>query len=344
MRRTGKVAPYRDENGKVLPRSVAEVTRVQIGGMEQGMVIKGRSLDNPVLLSLHGGPGASEYLTIKAFPLNLEDYFTVCWWDQRGCGLSWEPNIQPGTITLEQMISDTIEVTNYLRRRFGKEKIYVMGHSWGSFLGVHVVDRNPELFEAYIGIGQTTNGMESEKQAYACMLDTARRSGDRKTEKKLLAYQVTDLDSLTPEYLTLRSNITRKQGTGIFHVPRSYISLLLPYILAKEYTLRDKYGCTKGVECLNQPVNEPNFSVNLSEAIPKLQVPVYIFHGIHDVQVSYQLAREYFDILDAPVKRFYAFEHSAHCPHWEEPEKFMEIIRRDIAAAGEGASRSGASF
>jgi len=329
MRRTGKIAPYLDESGHILPGSVAEIARLPIGGLEQGMILKGRNAQNPVLLFLHGGPGNPEYILAKGCSLHLEDYFTVCWWDQRGCGMSYT-GIKPGTITLEQMVNDTVEVANYLRGRFGKEKIYVMGHSWGSFLGVQAVSQYPQLFEAYIGVGQVTNQLESEKLAYDYMLDFARRAGDAKTVRKLSAYHLTDADSITMKYLMLRASLAGKLGIGVFHEPRSNLSLMSPYFLAREYTLRDKYGLVLGLGSVNQPMSRAQLLISLAQAVPRLAVPVCIIHGVYDMQVSYQLSREYFDALEAPVKRFYAFEHSAHSPLFEEPERFMQIIRQDV--------------
>jgi hypothetical protein len=121
----GKPKPFVDENGGPLRGSISEKVFVNINGVKQGMFIKSKNAMNPVLLYLHGG--MPDYFLTKHYPTGLEDYFTVVWWEQRGSGLSYSPNIPRETMTLEQMISDTLEVTNYVRRRFGKEKIYLMG-------------------------------------------------------------------------------------------------------------------------------------------------------------------------------------------------------------------------
>jgi pimeloyl-ACP methyl ester carboxylesterase len=123
----GKPEPLLDENGSPLPGSISEKVFVNINGVEQGMFIKSKDATNPVLLYLHGG--MPEYFLTQRYPTGLEDYFTVVWWEQRGSGLSYSTDIPPETLTLDQIISDTLEVTNYLRHRFGKEKIYLMGHS-----------------------------------------------------------------------------------------------------------------------------------------------------------------------------------------------------------------------
>ena len=336
----GKIAPFLDESGNVLTDSVSEIVNVEINGMKQGMIIKGRSDKNPVLLFLHGGPGNPEYVFTKDYPLNLEDYFTVCWWDQRGGGMSYSSSIKPGTITLEQMISDTVQVTNYIRERFNKEKIYLMGHSWGSFLGIHTIQQYPELFEAYIGIGQVTDQLESERLGYEHMLSIAQSENDKKTIKKLTGYKLIGAKSVTQDYLMLRSNIMSKQGNGMLHAPPSKLSLLMSVFQTREYTLSDKYGYAMGsLLSLNQPMNDSQFATNIFESITKLSVPIYIIHGVYDRQVSYQLSKEYFEVVDAPLKFFYTFENSAHSPLLEEPERFMQIIKNDVLAIRYTASR-----
>jgi len=150
----GRPRPFLDENGKALAGSISEKTHVRISGVQQGMFIVGRDIGNPVLLLLHGGTAMPEYFLTQRYPTGLEQYFTVCWWDRRGAGLSYSANIPPETMTLEQSISDTIEVTNYLRNRFHKDKIFLMAHSGGSLIGIQAAARAPELYSAYIGVAQ----------------------------------------------------------------------------------------------------------------------------------------------------------------------------------------------
>lgn len=327
----GKIDPYLDESGEVLAGSVSEIARKEIGGVEQGMIIKGRDQQNPVLLFLHGGPGNPEYVLAKEASVGLEDSFTVCWWEQRGSGMSYSSSIPAETVTLDQMVSDTVEVANYLRERFGRDKIYLMGHSWGTLLGVETVSQHPELFEAYIGIGQVSDQLESEKLGYAHMLAVAQADGDQEAVDKLLQHRLDGLESITPEYLMLRSDIMNQQGNGVYHIPRSKLSLLLPIFQANEYTLSDKYGYAMGsLFSLKTPANDSIYTTDLRKTITALDVPVYIFHGVYDRQVSYDLARDYFELLQAPGKRFYTFDNSAHSPFLEEPQKFMEIIKADV--------------
>lgn len=329
----GRVAPLVDANGKPIHGSISEIVRMPIGGVEQGMIIQSVNQENPVLLFLHGGPGNPEYVMGKEADVKLEEAFTVCYWEQRGSGMSYTSSIPKGSIMLEQMVSDTIEITNYLRERFGKEKIYIMGHSWGSFLGIHAAYEYPELYEAYLGVGQVVNQFESEILSYEVLLATAKEKNDRQAIDKLNRYTLTSPLAVTTEYLMLRSELLSKYGFGVYHIAKSKMELLIPVMSAKEYTIFDKYGYAMGaLLSLEQPMNQAQYITDLNDTIPALEIPVYIFHGVFDRQVSFDLSKAYFERLQAPKKEFYSFEESAHSPFLEEPDHFMEIVRREILA------------
>ncbi len=160
----GTPKPFIGDGGKPLAGSISEKIRVNIGGVEQGMFIKGRNTRNPVLLYLHGG--MPDYFLTEHYPTGLDDDFTVVWWEQRGSGLSYRADVPPESVNPEQLVSDTVDVTNYLRKRFGREKIYLMGHSGGTFIGIQAAARAPELYHAYLGVAQMSNQLESERLAY----------------------------------------------------------------------------------------------------------------------------------------------------------------------------------
>lgn len=152
-----------------------------------------------------------------------------------------------------------------------------------------------------------------------------------KSMKKLMKYTLDSSDTITPDYLMLRSEIMSKQGNGVFHIAKSKLGSLLPIFKAKEYRLSDIYGYAMGaLFALKTPANDSIYTTNLMEKITELNIPVYICHGAYDRQVSYELAKEYFEIIKAPEKHFYTFENSAHSPFMEEAEKFMQIMKEDI--------------
>jgi pimeloyl-ACP methyl ester carboxylesterase len=324
----GKPEPYLDKNGKVLTGSISEKVFVKINGQEQGMFIKSKDSANPVLLYLHGG--IPDYFLSKQYPTGLEDHFTVVWWDQQGAGLSYNANIPEESLTLEQMISDTREVTNYLRKRFGQDKIYLMGRSGGTFIGVHVAAQAPELYHAYIGIAQMSDHLKSERLAYEYMLKEYKDAGNRKMVQKLEAAPVTD--AIPYAYLKLRDEAMHTIGVGTTHEMRSIISgIFLPSLRCRDYTIAEKINLWRGKARAGvHPLWNTILATDLAEQVPELNIPVYFFHGIYDYTVSYHLAKDYFDKLKAPVKGFYTFEKSAHSPMFEEPERMLAILQKDV--------------
>lgn len=331
----GKVRPFLDENGDIPEGSIAEVARVAIGGIDQGMILRGKDVNNPVILFLHGGPGSPEYMMTQNHPLKLDEIATVCWWEQRGAGMSYHDGIAQESMTLEQMIADTVEVAQHLCKRFGKEKVYLMGHSWGTFLGTHTAARHPELFHAYIGIGQVSDQFTSERLAYDYMLAQARKLGDRKLEKKLLKHTLDSPADVNPFYLQgARTQGMNKLGIGIVHQNVSmFQEAVLPLLTCPAYTPKQKAAYLKGMTYSQKHLWDTVINANLAEQVSHLSIPVYIIHGQYDYQVSYQLSRQYFEVLQAPSKAFYTFEQSAHSPLFEEPEYFVKIIGEHVLAS-----------
>jgi pimeloyl-ACP methyl ester carboxylesterase len=332
----GKTEPFLDENGNLLAGSISEKIWVKINGVEQGMFIKSKDRNNPVLLFVHGGPGMPEYWLTQQYPTRLEDYFTVVWWEQRGAGLSYNPDISPETMTAKQFVSDTLEVTNYLRNRFGKEKIYLMGHSWGSYLGIQAAVRAPELFHAYIGIGQVSHQIESEQLAYEYALEYYRQSGNTKMVEKLKAAPPTATVPLPANYDALRDAYMHGAGIGTTRDMNSVITgIFLPSWQFREYTLSEKVNLWRGKFISRSPrfgLWDKVQITDLARQVTELEIPVYFLHGKYDYTCAYPLAKEYFAKISAPVKGFYTFDQSAHSPMFEEPEKTLQILLEDVLA------------
>lgn len=329
---SGKQIPFVDENGKPLANSISEKVFVNINGVKQGMFIKSKDTNHPVLLYLHGG--MPDYFLTEKYPTGLEDLFTVCCWEQRGAGISYDPAAPRDAIHTEQMISDTLAVTNYLRQRFGKEKIYLMGHSGGSFFGIQAAARAPELYYAYIGEAQMTDQLESEWLAYEYMLAQFKANGNQKMVQRLQAAPVT-LDGGTPAaYLSVRDEAMHTLGIGTMHSMKSvFTGLFLPSWLNHDYTLAEKLNFWRAKAQSGASAMWPELiSTDLRKQTPELAIPVYFFEGIYDYTVSYTLAKSYFEKLKAPVKGFYTFEHSAHSPVFEEPKKTQRILLEDVLA------------
>jgi pimeloyl-ACP methyl ester carboxylesterase len=326
----GKAKPYVDENGRPLAGSISEKVFVTINGIEQGMFIESKDDTHPVLLYLHGG--MPDYFLTRRYPTGLEDHFTVVWWEQRGSGLSYRADIPPETMTLEQFIADTLEVTNYVRHRFGQDKIYLMGHSGGTFIGIQAAAQAPELYYAYIGVAQMSNQLTSEKLAYEYMLKQFKEHGNRAMVRKLEAAPVTMTAGTPHAYLAVRDKAMHSLGIGTTHDMKSVITgLFLPSLVSPEYTFREKVNLWHGK--FRAGVGylwDTMLATDLSKQIPELDLPIYFFHGIYDYTCSYTEAKSYFEQLKAPVKGFYTFKQSAHSPMFEEPEKTLHILQGDV--------------
>jgi pimeloyl-ACP methyl ester carboxylesterase len=275
-----------------------------------------------------------DYFLTEKYPTGLENYFTMVWWEQRGSGLSYSKAIPSGTMTAEQMISDTKEVTNYLRNRFGKEKIYLMGHSGGTFIGIQTATMYPELYNAYLGVAQISNQLRSEKLAYDFMLGQFRDKGDLKMVKKLEASPVTMTNGTPPAYSAIRDIAMHSLGIGTTHYMKSVISgIFFPSLKCREYTFSEKINTWIGKSHSGISIVWKNIlATDLSEKFTELKIPVYFFEGAYDYTCSYSEAKRYFEKLKAPVKGYYIFEKSAHSPFFEEPDKMQKIIREDVLA------------
>ena len=182
------------------------------------MLIKSKDARHPVLLYLHGG--MPDYFLGQKYPTGLEDHFTVVWWEQRGTGLSYSPDIPPETITVEQLIEDTLALTHHLCSRFRKERIYLMAHSGGTFFGIQAAAQAPHLYHAYIGVAQMVDQLESERLAYEYMLRQYREMGDTRMVRKLEAAPLTLAGGTPPGYLAVRDEGMHRLGV-IGHLDKS---------------------------------------------------------------------------------------------------------------------------
>jgi pimeloyl-ACP methyl ester carboxylesterase len=279
-----------------------------------------------------------EYFLTERYPTGLEDDFTVVWWEQRGAGLSYSPGIPPETMKLDQFIADTLSVTGYLRSRFGKEKIYLMAHSGGTFIGLQAAARAPGLYHAYIGVAQMVNQLRSETLAYEYMLERFRDAGDSRMVRKLEASPVTMADGTPKGYLAVRDRAMHRLGAGTTHDMKSVLGgIFWPSLTSSQYTPGEKLKLWRGK--LSTGVSAlwgEMLATDLAGRVTELALPAYFFHGIYDYTVSYQLAKDYAAGLKAPLKGFYSFDRSAHSPVLEEPEKVRKIMREDVLAGANG--------
>ncbi|MFA8443958.1 alpha/beta fold hydrolase [Yoonia sp.] len=327
----GQPHPLRDASGNVIPGSLSERATVEIGGIQQSIIIQSIDPANPVLLFLHGGPGMTEFFVEQDYPTGLEQHFTVVWWEQRGAGMSFSPDIPPETMNMAQMIADTIEVTDYLRKRFSQDKIMLLGHSWGSYLGIQVADAAPDRFRAYVGMAQIVHQLRSEVMTHDYLLGAYRARGDAGMVRRLEAAPVSMENGLSPEWMRLRDAAMHRAGVGHARDISSVVTgIFLPVWRVRAYTLMDKINVWHGKLWSRQFFWEDLLRDDLRARLTEFNLPIYFFVGRHDQTANPELTRAYFDVIEAPLNGFYVFENSAHSPLFEEPERAFSILLEDI--------------
>jgi pimeloyl-ACP methyl ester carboxylesterase len=330
LRSPGKPKPFTDESGRVLERSISEKGSVRIRGAELGYFIKGRDVNAPILLYLHGG--MPDYFLTERYPTGLEELFTVVWLDQRGAGRSYDP-AGSGSASMSDMVDDVLAFTEYLRERFSREQLYLMGHSGGSYLGIKVIEAKPEAYAAYIGVAQIANQKLSEKLSYDYILAAYADRPDRKRIYDALLSEPLTLNAPLPAaYLRYRDFAMHELGVGTTHDMKNIVAgLFLPSLFFTEYTLAEKIclwraKASSGISAIWAEV----IGRDLSRESLSLKVPVYFLHGELDYTCSFDLAKAYFDRIQAPAKAFFAFRGTAHSPIFEQPQECLAIIREHI--------------
>lgn len=301
------------------PNSIASLESIPIGGVDQYILIRGNDASLPVLLFLHGGPGMPAMYLAHAFQRELEKEFVVVQWDRRAAGKSFREDIS-STLTTEQLVADTVELTNVLRARFHQEKIYLVGHSWGTYLGMLVIARHPELYRAYVGIGQLARSVP-----IAGIQDNYIR------QSAILADDQDAIKELEEKGANVRETLLFKFG-GEIHNAKSFMPLLLAGLAAPEYSLRDARNIPKGVSMYSRSFVYNSISGELIDAVAEVKIPIYFFTGRFDYCDPFSLTEEYFSKINAPQKHLVWFEKSAHFPFYEEPAVFAEQMHAALSA------------
>lgn len=305
--------------------SISELIKLDLNGRKQWISLRGRDKSAPVLLFLAGGPGGTQMAAVRHELTKLENYFVVVNWDQPGSGKSYyAEKIQ--NITTDTYIKDGYALTEYLKKRFLKDKIYLIGESWGSALGIFLVDFFPESYHALIGTGQMIDFAETERMDYAKAMEIAKDKGDTSLIRRLTA------NGEPPYY---GKNVTLKSAV--------YLNYLTSYmarnpdihnpgyntfrdISSSEYGLLDKINFFRGVINTYNHVYQQLYDIDMRIRYTKIDVPVYFFLGRYDVNAPTVLVEEYERILEAPDKRIVWFEHSGHSPWINERDKFIEEV------------------
>ncbi|MBB6092463.1 pimeloyl-ACP methyl ester carboxylesterase [Povalibacter uvarum] len=324
--RAEAVAIIADARRIVTPDGVERVEKLRIGGIDQWVSIRGTDRRNPVLLHIHGGPG---YVSIPMswwFGRGWEEYFTVVQWDQRAAGkthLLSDPKAIESTVNRDRMIADAEEMLAWVRKEFGKEKVFVMGHSWGSYLGLDLARRHPRQLHAYIGVTQMADAPESERRGWQFAIDAARREGN--------AEAIRELEAIAPysppgTVVPLKDLYTQRKWVGAYGGVMAYRkdnaadSALAR--LSPDYTDAEITRIWEGNNFAAPYLLPEVVSLDMS-GIKRLDCPLILFLGRKDINVNSEVAAEWFAKVKAPRKQLVWFEHSAHMPMTEEPGKFL---------------------
>lgn len=326
--RTASTPVIVDQNGERLEGSIAELTSVELNGRKQWISLRGWDQRKPILLFLAGGPGGTQMAAVRHELGQLEKHFVVVGWDQPGAGKSYYVT-DHSTLSLETYIQDGLALTNYLRERFHQDKIYLVGESWGSALGIFLVERNPEWYYAFLGTGQMVDFGETERMDYLKAWELAEEKGDKALLKKLgengpppyYGQDVTWKIAAYVNYLGTHMNKNSAIHNSGYNTLRDLFS--------PEYSLLDKINFIRGLLNTFGHVYQQLYPVDLRVRCANLNIPIYFFEGRHDLNAPPSLVEEYLEQLVAPVKELVWFEHSGHNPWINEKEKFMyELIRR----------------
>ena len=303
--------------------SINQSKFITLGEVQQYLIIRGENVENPVLLMLHGG--TSETAHFVKFNHALEEDFTVVYWEQRGEGKSYVKGSDSTLLTLERYVEDIHELTQLLKEQFSQDKIYLLGHSFGTLLGMKTIVKYPEDYRAYIAVSQVANSITSDNIAYDKLLQVA-KGRDFKKLKNI--ERVTKENLLTIDF-TKRSNdmIMLSLKYGGLHYNKSFWNIvktsMLPILTFKEYRFKDKLkAMTQHEERIVMFYKEL-----LIDSVIKIDVPIYFMHGVDDLIVNYELTKTYFDKIEAPYKEFIVFDKSAHLPPFEEADRFNEVVR-----------------
>jgi pimeloyl-ACP methyl ester carboxylesterase len=314
------------------PQGVEESFAVRIGGIDQWISVRGRDRRNPVLLFVHGGPASTEMPVSWLYQSGWEDYFTVVQWDQRGAGKTYvanDPAIVEPTITQERMVEDGAELVAWLRTHYGKRRIFLLGHSWGSLLGLEVARRHPAWLHAYIGMGQMIDGRDNERLGYEWALHAARADHNDKAVRELEAlapYPRADGSVSVAQILVQREWVIHYGGLTWGRPDFDYAQDAAKF--SPDYTRRELSPEDGIGESL--PRLLPAMTGYDVRAVTHMDCPVFIFAGKYDYETPSQLAIDWLAALKAPRKGLVRFENSAHMMELEEPGKMLVHLVGDV--------------
>ncbi len=322
---------FKETSGVIATESIAQLAPITLGGSEQWLLVRGVNKNNPVLLFLHGGPGSPYIGLANAFQSELEKHFVVVQWDQRGSGKSF-PNTSASSMTVAQFEADTHELVLWLRQRFQRDKIYLLGHSWGTYLGLAEAQQHPENLYAYIGTGQMIDLVQQEQLSHNFVTERAKVEHNEKALKQLSEIGDPPYKN-TVQGMNTKYSLLWEYG-GMLEGETGPYPFVMAMLKAKEYSLLDISRFVRGMSfSLEQLANnegENFWRLKAPDPTIGFQVPVYFITGEHDHVTPLVLIDAYVSALKAPQKGSFVLPNAGHFAFFTDPKPFARIMTRIV--------------
>jgi pimeloyl-ACP methyl ester carboxylesterase len=292
--------------------AIGDLFELDVNGDVQYLLIRGVDRKQPVMLFVHGGPGMPAMFLAHDFQRDLEGEFVVVHWDQRASGKSFKRTVDQVQLSTSLLLSDMDAVIDYLRGTLDAHRVWVVGHSHGSYLGALYARRHPEKVCAFVGVGQVVGGSHSERT--------------RAIQEEFLQSQLESL-GLAPDTVINDSNLEELLFLtgGELYGETSYSPLLMSGLMAPEYSLFDVLNVARGSSFSSKSMVY-DMPRDLLASEWQFDVPVAMIMGRHDMVTPIQLSKEYYERIEAPTKAWYVFEKTSHFSHYEKPRKFTEAL------------------
>jgi len=292
--------------------------------------IRSTNLNNPVVLFLHGGPGNPNRHAIMKNLSVLCDICTIVAWDQTGSGKAYNKEQEKKKISIDSIVEDAHTCIEYLKKQFHQDKIYIVGHSWGTVVGVLLAQKYPNDIATYVGIGQFINGVENERILYQFVIDKAHERNDKKGIKELEEIGQPIQGKYKDNKIAQIRNYLHKYGGASYESKKSIwadVAEGIPLMLS-EYTITEIFKYIKG---MNYSLKYLDISmVDFLTTAKEIKVPVVLMLGHHDYNCPFELAEQWFNNLIAPSKKLIWFEKSGHCPQYEENALWCQTFAKTI--------------
>ncbi|MEU4040194.1 alpha/beta fold hydrolase [Streptomyces collinus] len=321
------------------PNGIDEASYVPIGGIDQWVSIRGEDLSNPVILEIHGGPGASN-LVFTPRTRAWERHFTIVCWDMRGAGRTFAaggPEGQ-GEMTLDRVYRDALEVTRYVRERLGVPRLLLVANSFGTVTGLRLARNHPELYSAYVGTDQNIVDGGRDTSSYRALLLRLEKAGKKK--------ELTTIQAMGPDRTAWTAHQWSQYAkTVVTTDPLTYDTMKTVVIrslwFSPFHNLRELRSYLKGMAFSEQLGPQATTLDERAEGTA-FRLPFFLFQGDSDVLTPPEPARRFFEDVTAPVKDFALIEDASHFAAFRHPDRFLELMLTKVRPVVTGTADTSA--